>query len=87
MKRSTLPRIEKLPAPKQRRLHALLDKNREERITPKEKARLEELVEEAQRLMVANAKRLAKFAQGSGKRAGANGVPVRVWIQREPASR
>ena len=61
MKKATPPRIEKLPAAKQRRLDELLDKNSEGAITPKEKARLEQLVAVAERLMVANGKRLAKF--------------------------
>jgi hypothetical protein len=87
MKKPTPPRIEKLPAAKQRSLDALLDKNSEGTITPKEKERLEQLVAEAERLMVANAKRLAKFARGGGKRTAPSGVPVTVWVQREPAGR
>jgi hypothetical protein len=87
MKKSPPPRIEKLPAAKQRRLDALLDKNSEGTITPKEKERLEQLVVEAERLMVANTKRLARFARGNGKRAIPNGVPVTVWVQREPVGR
>jgi len=58
MRKSSPPKIEKFPAAKQRRLDQLLDKNSEGAITPKEKATLEQLVAEAQRLMAANAKRL-----------------------------
>ncbi len=87
MKKSTPPRIEKFPAAKQRRLDELLDKNSEGTITPREKARLEQLVAEAERLMVANAKRLAKFvrSQGSGRSQGS--VPVTVWMQPEQTGR
>ena len=38
----------------------LLDKNREGNITPQERKELERLVAEAEQLMVANGKRLAK---------------------------
>jgi hypothetical protein len=87
MKKSTPPTLDKFPAAKQRRLDALLDKNSEGTITPREKERLEQLVAEAERLMVANSKRLAKFTRGNGKRAIPGGVPVTVWVQREPAGR
>jgi hypothetical protein len=62
--------IERFPAVKQRRLDKLLDKNSEGTIKPQEKARLEQLVAEAARLLVANAKRLAKLARGNGKPVG-----------------
>jgi len=58
MEKPIPPRIERFPAAKQRRMDELLDKNSQGTITPEEKARLEELVAEAERLMVANAKRL-----------------------------
>ena len=73
------PRIEAFPSTKQRRLDDLLEKNSEGTIAPREKARLEQLVAEAEQLMVANAKRLAKFARREGSPAGA--VPVTVWVQ------
>ncbi|GMU24286.1 MAG: hypothetical protein AMXMBFR13_43600 [Phycisphaerae bacterium] len=58
-----LQKVEKLPAVNQRRLNELLEKNAEGTITAREKARLEQLVAEAEQLMVANARRLAEFAQ------------------------
>lgn len=84
MKNSGPPRIEKFPAAKQRRMDELLDKNREGAITPAERAKLERFVAEAEQLMLANAKRLAKFAQGDSG-APANAVPVTVWIKPEHA--
>ena len=78
MKKTLPPRIEKLTSAKQRRLDDLLDKNSEGTITASEKARLEQLVVEAERLMVANAKRLAKFAGGPKLRRPSDGVPVTV---------
>ena len=86
MKKNHPPRIEKLPAAKQRRLDQLLDKNSEGTITPQEKSRLEKLVAEAERLTVANAKRLARFATNEA-RASSEAAPVTVWIQSTPTSR
>ena len=68
MNQSGPPKLTKFSAAKQRRLDALLDENSEGTITPRGKARLEQLVAEAERLMVANAKKLAAF---SHKRTGA----------------
>jgi hypothetical protein len=87
MKKALPPKLKKLPAAKQRRLDQLLDRNGEGTITTNEKATLERLVAEAEQLMVANAKRLADFAQIEGQRAPAGAVPVTVWIQRERAER
>lgn len=87
MSHANPPRIVKLSAAKQRRLDDLLDKNSEGTISPKEKATLEKLVAEAERLMVANAKRLAKFTQSRGNGAQPGPVPVTVWLQSEPAGR
>ncbi len=87
MKKPVPPRLEKFPAAKQRRLDQLLEKNSEGTITPKEKAKLEQLVAEAEQLMVANARRLADFSQSEGMRAPAGAVPVTVWIQPEHAER
>ena len=58
-KRATLPETKKFPAAKQRVLDQLLAKNSEGTIAPKERAKLSELVDEAERLMVENARRLA----------------------------
>lgn len=82
MKKAVPPKLPKFPRAKQRRLDRLLDKNSEGTITPKEKATLEELVAEAEQLMVANARRLAKFYHRD-RPAGA--VPVTVWVQPQNA--
>jgi hypothetical protein len=87
MKKVIRPHIAKFPAAKQRRLDELLDKNSEGTITSKEKVRLRELVAEAERLMVANAKSLAEFTRKSKGSAPAGAVPVTVWLQPEPAER
>jgi hypothetical protein len=84
MKRNAPPKVRKFSTLKQGRLDVLLDKNSEGTITDKEKKVLEQLVAEAEELLVANAKRLADFSKrGSGPPAGA--VPVTVWVQSQPA--
>lgn len=85
MKKPAPPRLEKFPRAKQRRLDQLLDKNSEGTITLKEKAKLEQLVAEAEQLMVANAKRLAEFSQTETGRAPVGAVGVTVWIQPDHA--
>ncbi len=85
MKKPVPPKLENLPAPKQRRLDQLLEKNSEGTITKKERARLEQLVAEAEELMVANARQLAKFAQSQGVRVPSGAVPVTIWVQPEHA--
>lgn len=87
MKKASSLKIEKFPAAKQRRLDELLDKNSEGSITRKEKARLVQLVAEAERLMAANAKRFAKFTGSSGKRPPSGAVPVTIWLQPEHTER
>jgi hypothetical protein len=87
MKKSIPPKLERLPAAKQRRLDHLLDKNSEGTISIKEKAKLEALVSEAEQLMVVNARRLAKFAQGEAAPSRTGAVPVTVWVQAEAAGR
>ncbi len=87
MKQPAPPKPARFPAAKQRRLDYLLEKNSEGTITTREKAKLEQLVAEAEQLMVANAKRLAAFAQRAGTRPPAGAVPVTVWIQPQPAER
>jgi len=79
------PRIERFPAAKQRRMDELLDKNSRGTITPEEKARLEELVAEAERLMVDNARRLSEFAERERAGVLADAVPVTVRVQPEHA--
>jgi hypothetical protein len=78
------PKLERFPAAKQRRLDRLLERNSEGTITRKEKAKLDQLVAEAERLMVANARRLREFSQSEGVRAPVSAVPVTVWVQPEP---
>jgi len=85
MKKAVPPRLRKFAAVKQRRLDQLLEKNSEGTITPKERAALEQLVAEAEELMVANARRLADFAKSGAARPPAGAVPVTVWVQPQPA--
>jgi hypothetical protein len=87
MKKPAPPKVHKFPAVKQRRLDHLLEKSSEGTITLKEKEVLEQLVAEAQELMVANAKRLADFSKGHGARPPAGSVPVTVWVQPQKAKR
>ena len=81
MDSATPPRLVKFPAAKQRRLDRLLEKNSEGTITPKEKLKLEQLVAEAEKLMVANARRLAEFARKQKRRPPSDAVPVTIWVQ------
>ncbi|HMF13219.1 MAG TPA: hypothetical protein VKE94_12970 [Gemmataceae bacterium] len=87
MKKRLPPKIQKFPAAKQRRLDRLLEKNSEGTITAKEKAALEQLVGEAQELMVANAKRLAAISKGETGSPPAGAVPVTVWVHPQQAER
>jgi hypothetical protein len=81
MKKPGPPQPTRFPAAKQRRLDHLLEKNSEGTITPKEKATLEQLVAEAEKWMITNARRLAEFSQGKAGRPPAGAVPVTVWVQ------
>jgi hypothetical protein len=85
MKKPLPPNLKRLAAAKQRRLDELLDKNAEGTIAPGEKAELERLVAEAERLMVANAKRLAAFAADENAHAPSAAVPVTIWVKPEHA--
>jgi hypothetical protein len=87
MKQSPPPKLARFPAAKQRRLDQLLEKNSEGTITGKEKAKLTQLVAEAEALMVANARRLADFAQREAARVPTDAVPVTVWVQPQPGER
>jgi hypothetical protein len=87
MKQPAPPKIERFPAAKQRRLDQLLDKNSEGTITDKEKIKLQQLVAEAEELMIANARRLADFSKSEAARAPAGAVPVTVWVQPETGKR
>lgn len=64
MSEPTTPALAKFPAVNQRRMDELLDKNAEGMIAPAERAELEQLVAEAERLMVENSQRVR------------NGVPI-----------
>ncbi len=75
------PKIQKFPAAKQRRLDQLLEKNSEGTITDKEITKLNQLVAEAEALMIANARRLADFAQSEAARVPADAVAVTIWVQ------
>jgi hypothetical protein len=81
------PTVKKLPAAKQRRLDELLEKNSEGTITPAEKTRLAHLVAEAEQLMVANARLLARFSEAEEARIPGGSVPVTVWVKAETAGR
>ena len=85
MKEALPPKLKKFPAAKQRRLDELLEKNAGGTITPGEKKRLEQLVGEAEELMVANARLVADFAEAETSPAAA--VPVTVWVKPEHAGR
>jgi hypothetical protein len=87
MKKSAPPKLARFPVTKQRRLDQLLEKNSEGTISEKEKAKLKQLVAEAETLMVANARRLAAFSQSEATRVPAAAVPVTVWVQPQPGER
>jgi hypothetical protein len=87
MKKRFPPKLEKFPAAKQRQLDQLLDRNSEGTITPKQKAKLEQLVAEAERLAAANGKRLVEFTQSERSGPPASAVPVTVWVRAEQTER
>lgn len=81
------PKPRKFPAAKQRRLDELLEKNSAGTISPTERNKLEQLVSEAETLMVANAKLLARFFRQEAVLTPDNAVPVTVWITPDRAER
>jgi hypothetical protein len=83
MRKPHPPTIVRFPAAKQRRLDELLDKNSAGTMTDRERAKLKQLVAEAEALMVANARKLAAFAQSEASRVSTPAVPVTVWVQPE----
>ena len=87
MKKPLPPRLKTFPAAKQRVLDRLLEKNSEGTISASERNRLQQLVDEAERLMVANAKRLARFSESETANVPTGAVPVTVWVKPEPAER
>ena len=78
MKRNMPSKLRKFPAAKQRSLDELLEKSSEGTISGNERKRLEQLVEEAEELMVANARLLARFTEAES--AIYPTVPVTVWV-------
>jgi len=80
MKSPALPALKKFSAAKQRRLDELLTKNSNGSITPREQLRLQALVDEAEAVMVANAKLLADFAKQQAPSTSSPAVPVTVWL-------
>lgn len=81
MKKPIPPKPRKFPVAKQRRMDRLLDKNSEGTITAKERATLEQLVAEAESLMVENLKRLADFSKATAPHPPVNATPVTIWVQ------
>ena len=87
MKTSDPPKLEKFPAAKQRRLDQLLEKNSAGTLTIREQAKLNQLVAEAEALMVANARLLADFTLSEAGPTPTGAVPVTVWVHAQPAER
>lgn len=87
MKQRVPPKLKKLGAAKQRRLDELLDKNSEKPLRGDEKAELDKLVADAERVMVVNAKLLADFSDGEKAGAPAGAIPVSVWVKPERVGR
>jgi hypothetical protein len=87
MKKILPPKLKELSPARQRRLDELLEKNSEGTITPAEKVRLERLVAEAEQLMAANARLLARFSRSQSAAAPAGAVPVTVWVTPEQTRR
>jgi hypothetical protein len=56
----TESRLRRLPAVKQRRLDALMDRNNQGRLTPQERQELHVLVREAEGIALSNARKLAR---------------------------
>jgi hypothetical protein len=86
VKNTSPPKLKKFPATKQRRLDQLLEKNSEGTITSGERVKLQRLVDEAERLMAENARRLADFSR-SDAAVPADAVPVTVWVSPETTER
>lgn len=67
-------------------MDGLLDRNNRGKISTSEKTELENLVAEAERLMVENTKRLSQYCHRHTAKQEARGTPVTVWV-REAAAR
>ena len=87
MKPRIPPKLKKFSAAKQTRMDELLERNREGRIAPSEKAQLKDLVTQAEQLMVENAKRLANFHKRERANAPSEAIPVTVWLKPAPLGR
>jgi len=87
MSKPLAPKLKKFPPAKQRRMDELLDKQSEGIISPAERARLQQLVAEAEQLMVENGKLLAAFAASDASPPAPGAVPVTVWVAPAPAGR
>jgi hypothetical protein len=87
MSKRTPPKIRKLATAKQQRLDLLLEKNAEGTISRREKETLKSLVAEAEKIMMANAQRLAEFARSQSPQPPAAAVPVTVWVNPQLAER
>ncbi|RIK81112.1 MAG: hypothetical protein DCC67_08540 [Planctomycetota bacterium] len=79
------PSLDSFAPDKQRRLDLLLDRNAEGAISEDERAELEDLVAEAERLIIANSRELADFARSQSLQPPPAAVPVTVWVAPHPA--
>jgi hypothetical protein len=80
------PGIRVLDSEKQITLDRLLDENQNGHISEKDKQVLRGLVDEAERLMVENAKSLAAFSECEQKASTDVPTPVTVWIKPSSAA-
>ena len=78
---ATPPQPKQLSPDQQTLMDDLLEQNAEGTISAADKARLVELVDEAEQLMVENSRQLADFAKRDSPAAPANAIPVTVWVK------
>jgi hypothetical protein len=76
----TQPTPAEMPHEKQQRMHDLLNRNSEGRISAAERSELEELVADAERFAVANAQKFADFSRHATP-IPADAIPVTVWLK------
>lgn len=74
------PAVKRFPADKQRQMDLLLDKIAEGSISESEREHLEQLVAEAEQLMVENAKALSAYMERLPSSTPSQAVPVTVWV-------
>ena len=77
------PDIRRFPADKQARMDELLDLNNDGVISPDEELELDRLVEEAQRLMIDNLRRMEAFYGSPVDSQRGRAVPIAVWVREE----